>query len=109
MTPNADTTRLIADHPLVPPAASLAPHLIPMGTEWALWRLLAVRATGFPIADLLSLAMPACAAAADSVIAKEARGQPATDESRQAAWESYQQSFDSALLRTSTVLYETSQ
>lgn len=89
---------------------SLPTHLIPMGNEaWALWKLLAVRATGFPIIELLKLAMPACAKAADHVIAQEESRHGEQEQSSQEVWASFRQTFNSVLLQTSVALYDVSQ
>ncbi len=54
------------------PGAELAPHLVQVpGTDWALWRWTALRATGFPIEQLLSLGRPECAATADLMLTAE--------------------------------------
>ena len=42
------------------------------GGQWALWRWVALRSAGFPADEVLSLAFPDCAAAADEVIGREA-------------------------------------
>ncbi len=100
--PKVDQTTLLS--------ISLPPHLIAMGNEpWALWKLLAVRATGFPILELLKLAMPACATAADYVITQTESTNHEQEQSLQEAWDSFQQAFNSALVQTSVALYEVSQ
>ena len=87
----------------------LPSHLIPMGHEsWALWRLLAVRGTGFPIAELLKLSTPACALAADRLIAEEIPGN-GDQHNVSAALHNFRRTFDQALLQTSRVVYETAQ
>ncbi|WP_437806163.1 lantibiotic dehydratase [Sorangium sp. So ce1078] len=47
-------------------------HLVPLSEGWALWRWVCVRGAGFPAGQVLSLAMPECAAAADELLAREA-------------------------------------
>lgn len=87
----------------------LPSHLIPMGHEsWALWRLLAVRGTGFPIAELLKLSTPACALAADRLIAEEMPGN-GDQHNESAALHNFRRTFHQALLQTSRVVYETAQ
>lgn len=43
------------------------------GSDWALWRNIVVRGAGFPIADVLELASPACIQAADQLLQAESR------------------------------------
>ncbi|HEX8146866.1 MAG TPA: lantibiotic dehydratase [Pyrinomonadaceae bacterium] len=51
---------------------SLPEHLIGLpGGNWALWRSVALRGSGFPVADVLKLSAPACAAAADELLRAE--------------------------------------
>ena len=53
-------------------SAPLAEHLVALpGTHWALWRTVCVRGAGFPAADVLKLATPDCASAADRVLEAE--------------------------------------
>jgi Lantibiotic dehydratase, N terminus len=59
----------------VPPvaAAELADHLLPLpGGPWAVWRTAALRGAGFPVAEVLRLAPPGAASAADRLLAAEA-------------------------------------
>ncbi len=55
-------------------SSSLPPHLValPENEEWALWRWAGLRGTGFPAGDVLKLAAPTVAAAADEVLTVEA-------------------------------------
>jgi amino acid adenylation domain-containing protein len=55
----------------VPAANTLPAHLSAEHGNWALWRWVELRGTGFGIAPLLDLATPECAAAAERVIACE--------------------------------------
>ena len=90
--------------------SSLPAHLLPMGNEsWAFWRLLAVRGTGFPVTELLKLSAPACAAAADQLIATEIRGNGRENVERDAGLDNFVQTFNQALIHASTALYETAQ
>jgi hypothetical protein len=54
-------------------STQLPAHLlsVPGSDEWALWRNLCVRATGFPASHVLKLSAPQSAAAADSLCAAE--------------------------------------
>ena len=46
---------------------------VPLGAgRWSLWRSMAVRGAGFPVADLLALGDPECRVAADAVTATAA-------------------------------------
>jgi amino acid adenylation domain-containing protein len=58
-----------AQPPLPGRPAGLAPHLVRLGGDWALWRSTCLRAAGFPIHLLTALADQDLAAAADAVIA----------------------------------------
>lgn len=50
----------------------LPEHLIELaGGEWALWRCVGLRGTGFPVEGVLKLAMSHCAAAADGLLEAE--------------------------------------
>jgi Lantibiotic dehydratase, N terminus len=61
----ADTTR-----ETTPPVLD---HLVPFADkEWALWKCVGLRSTGFPAKKVLALSAGACAEAADFVIAAEA-------------------------------------
>ncbi len=52
---------------------TLPEHLIGLpGGTWAVWRWAALRSAGFPADDVLSLAFPECAAAADELLRLEA-------------------------------------
>jgi len=49
-------------------------HLAPLvDGQWSLWRWAALRGSGFPSQQIATLASPACAAAADSVVAARSR------------------------------------
>jgi len=90
--------------------SSLPAHLIPLGHEsWALWRLLAVRGPGFPIAELLKLAAPACATAADQHLAAEAESSASGGAASPATLESFRQTYNQAVVQISTALYATAQ
>jgi hypothetical protein len=54
--------------------AQLPDHLVQLpGGQWGLWRWFGVRGTGFPVEQVLKLAVPECALAADRLL--EAQGQ----------------------------------
>lgn len=53
-------------------ANHLAPHLLPLEEgQWAVWRLTGLRGAGFPAAEVLKLAAPELAAAADALTGAE--------------------------------------
>ncbi len=52
--------------------------------EWALWRCVCLRGAGFPVTQVLELAAPGCAAAADALISAEAEAVRAKNELLQA-------------------------
>jgi amino acid adenylation domain-containing protein len=79
----------------------LAPHLVPMTDDWALWRNLCLRAAGFPL-DLLSrLGDPALAEAADAAIG--ARAGAGDLEQAEAA---YAAEFPAAVRRLGVALHD---
>ena len=52
---------------------ALPAHLVEVaGTNWALWRWICLRGAGFPARDVLKLAVPECADAADAMFEAEA-------------------------------------
>ncbi|MFI7426808.1 amino acid adenylation domain-containing protein [Micromonospora sp. NPDC049836] len=55
--------------PQPPPGRKLAPHLVHLGGDWALWRTVCLRAAGFPAHLLAGLGAADLAAAADAVVA----------------------------------------
>ena len=79
----------------------LAPHLVRLTDDWALWRNLCLRGAGFPIDLLSALGDPALAAAADATIAAEA--DPAE---RQRAEAAYAAEFPAAVRRLGVALYD---
>ena len=95
----------------------LPEHLIATDDgQWGLWRLFAVRAPGFPIAELLKLASPACAVAADQILAaeesfsaKRTGGEGDVSLQRMAlndSWKHLREVFGEATIHTSQALYE---
>src|SRR5262245_47952139 len=62
-------------------ANELPDHLIRLpGSAWTLWRWVALRGAGFPAAQVLALASPECAAAADRIASAERAEQQALEE-----------------------------
>lgn len=53
------------------PLAALAPHVLPFGGGWTVWRKLRVKSAGFPAAQIQQLATPAAAAAVDALLERE--------------------------------------
>lgn len=90
----------------LPPATDrrLAPHLVHLGGDWALWRTVCLRAAGFPVHLLAGLGAVSLAEAADAVIAA---GEPAADPAaRDRAIATYSAEFTAAVRRQSAALYE---
>jgi hypothetical protein len=53
--------------------AALPAHLVRLpGTHWAVWRWIGLRGAGFPASEVLKLAAPECADAADALLEAEA-------------------------------------
>ena len=52
--------------------AALAPHLVPLTGDWALWRTVCLRGAGFPLHLLAALGDTGLASAADAVITADA-------------------------------------
>jgi hypothetical protein len=55
----------------VGPSPTLPNHLVRLSDDWALWRWVALRASGFPISQAAILAAPATTAAADVRLERE--------------------------------------
>jgi amino acid adenylation domain-containing protein len=83
-----------ATSPAQAPAQRLAPHLMRLTDDWALWRTMCLRGAGFPFHLLGALGDPALAAAAD-----------AANESATAAG-TYAAEFTAAVRRLWSALYE---
>ena len=77
--------------------AALAPHLMPLTDDWALWRTVCLRAAGFPHLLLATLGDADLASAADSALAEEPTG---------AAGAVYAAEFTAAVKRLSAALHE---
>ncbi|MGE5830947.1 MAG: amino acid adenylation domain-containing protein [Micromonosporaceae bacterium] len=83
--------------------SSLAPHLVRLTDDWALWRTVCLRAPGFPVHLLETLGDISLAEAADAAIAAAAGGDPAGQEQTGTA---YAAEFAAAARRLSAALYE---
>jgi hypothetical protein len=55
--------------------ATLPGHLVGLDDDWALWRCVGLRGAGFPALQVLRLAAPECAAAADNLLRTEEEAQ----------------------------------
>jgi amino acid adenylation domain-containing protein len=100
--------RVAASRPASGWQPELAPHLVPLTGDWALWRTVCLRGAGFGVDLLAALGDTGLARAADAVIAADAAAAPpagadgaATD---QAA--AYAAEFTAAVRRLSAALYE---
>jgi amino acid adenylation domain-containing protein len=85
--------------------AGLAPHLVPMTEDWALWRNLCLRAAGFPLDLLSALGDPALADAADAAIAARTGAQTDAAELERAE-AAYTAEFSAAVRRLGIALHE---
>jgi hypothetical protein len=81
----------------------LAPHLVRLSGDWALWRTVALRGAGFPVSLLAGLGAPALASAADSLNAETATAEAANPGTAGAA---YATEFTAEVRRQSSVLYQ---
>ncbi|HST50124.1 amino acid adenylation domain-containing protein [Jatrophihabitans sp.] len=81
------------------PTDQLAPHLVPLTQDWALWRTVCLRAAGFPLDLLDALGDPALAALADAAATADATGK----DSAEAA---YAAEFPAAVRRLTAALYD---
>ena len=82
--------------------AGLAPHLIGLTEDWALWRTVCLRGAGFPIELLAALGDADLAYAADAVITADASDPVAVSQADLA----YAAEFPAAVGRLSVSLYE---
>ena len=64
--------RVAAPQPAPDRPAALAPHLVRLTDDWALWRTVCLRGAGFPVHLLAALGDAGLARAADAVIAADA-------------------------------------
>jgi hypothetical protein len=81
--------------PAAPQPVQLAPHLLQISSDWALWRTVCLRGAGFPVSLLADLGAPALAAAADRVNSGGGVDQTA-----------YAEEFAAEVRRLSSVLYQ---
>jgi amino acid adenylation domain-containing protein len=98
------TARLAAPRATPARPATLAPHLVRLTEDWALWRTVCLRGAGFPLHLLEALGDAGLARAADAVIAADASSvDPAA---RDAAGAAYAAEFPAAIGRLSAALHE---
>ena len=83
----------------------LAPHLVPLTGDWALWRMVCLRGAGFGVHLLEALGDAGLARAADAVIAVDAAA-AADQAAREAAGAAYAAEFTAAVRRLSAALHE---
>jgi amino acid adenylation domain-containing protein len=88
----------VAAPPATDRPAALAPHLVPLAGEWALWRTVCLRGAGFPCHLLAALGDEALARAADAVIAADPLA-------RSEASAAYTAEFSAAVRRLSAALH----
>lgn len=64
-------------------------HLVPLPKtdNWFVWKWICLRGTGFPIKDVLSLASPTLAEAADAILHKKGKAQKSALQSFQAIYD----------------------
>lgn len=88
-----------------PDRRGLAPHLVDLGGDWALWRTVCLRAAGFPVHLLAALGAAGLAEAADALIAAS---EPAAADpvARDQAIATYAAEFTTAVRRQSATLHE---
>ena len=84
--------------------AALAPHLVRLTDEWALWRTVCLRAAGFPVQVLAALGDAGLAQAADA--ANTASTESASTESASTTQAAYAAEFTAAARRLSRALHE---
>ncbi|MBV9450698.1 MAG: AMP-binding protein, partial [Streptosporangiaceae bacterium] len=84
--------------------STLAPHLVRLVDDWALWRTVCLRAAGFPVSLLSALGDTGLARAADAALAAEAAaGGPGKFNT---AADAYAAEFAAAVRRSSATLHE---
>jgi amino acid adenylation domain-containing protein len=97
--------RVTAPQPAPARPAALAPHLVRLNDDWALWRTVALRSAGFPLHLLSALGDARLAEAADAVIA--AAGAAAADPvARERAGAAYAAEFPAAARRLSAAVHD---
>jgi len=99
--------RVAAPQPTPDRPSALAPHLVRLTDDWALWRTVCLRAAGFPVHLLAALGDADLARAADAAIAADARALAASDRvARDRAGAVYAAEFTAAVRRLSAALHE---
>ena len=98
-----------AGQPAAGQPAALAPHLVRLADDWALWRTTCLRAAGFPVHLLAALGDPDLARAADAALATGTG--PATDTApavadQPAPSQAYATEFTAAVRRLSAALHQ---
>jgi hypothetical protein len=83
--------------------AALAPHLVRLTDDWALWRTVGLRSAGFPHHLLAAVGDTCLAEAADAVIATAGAADPVA---RERAGAAYGAEFTAAVRRLSAALHE---
>ena len=94
---------LAPDRPAPDRPAPLAPHLVRLTEDWALWRTVCLRGAGFPLQLLAALGDTGLAGAADAVLAA---ADPADQVARDLAGDAYAAEFTAAVRRLSAALHE---
>ena len=98
-------SRAAARKPAPDRPATLAPHLVRLTEDWALWRTVCLRGAGFPLHLLDALGDTGLARAADAVIAADGAG-AADPAAAAAAGAVYAGEFTAAVRRLSAALHE---
>jgi len=95
--------RVAAPQPTPDRPTALAPHLVRLTGDWALWRTVGLRGAGFPFHLLATLGDAELARAADAVITADAATDPVA---REEAGAVYAGEFAAAVRRLSAALHE---
>ena len=103
--------RVPAAQPTPDRASALAPHLVRLSGDWALWRTVCLRGAGFPVHLLAALGDADLARTADAAIAAHAAAtlaaaDPAARDRAGAADAAYAAEFTAAVRRLSAALHE---
>ncbi len=98
----------VAAKPAPDRPSKLAPHLVRLSDDWALWRTVCLRAAGFPFQLVAALGDADLARAADAALAARAAsaGDACDPEERSQADASYAAEFTAAVRRLSAALHE---
>lgn len=92
--------RVAAPEPRADGSSALAPHMVRLSDDWALWRTVGLRGPGFPFRLVATLGDADLARAADAVIAARAAA------AREQAQASYAAEFSAAVGRLSAALHK---